>query len=718
MSCAMAASAPSNFTYAFRDVAAVSAAAVDAAGNVYLTGNTNSSVFPATPGAFQTKFGGGICASFGTFVGPIAAPCNDAFVIKLDPAGAVVYATYLGGSGEDYGLAIAVDATGNVYVAGTTTKSGVNDFPATSRAAFPSASTSGSDAFLAKLNPAGSQLIYATYLPGMGERPPLGLAIDRSGNAYVAGATNPSAFAFPTTTNAFQTASSSSRLTGTVARLNASGSALVYATYLGGTGGDVLNGIAVDAAGNAFITGFTASEDFPVTPGAFQSKRPNKSDSAFISKLNASGSGLIYSTYLGGSVSDGGLAIRIDAQGNAYVLGSTYSTDFPVTPGALQASARASWGPLAPSSSFLSRMGGDGSALVYSTYLPGAAGLDVDSAGNAYVAGNAGAGFPTTAGAYQPCLAGGGSDAFVARFTPGGTLVAGTYLGGSAGDAANAIAVGADGSAFVAGSTNSTDFPGIAAAVQQQKFLVHLRIADPQKQDVPCMALVLQNGASFIEGPVAPGEIVTLRGSGFGPVTGVVPAGGAATTLGGAQVFFNNLPAPLLYAQSQQINAVVPWELAGHTTTQVHVEYLGVPGNAATIRLAASAPGVFYLDFKSQQGAILNEDGTVNSALNPAQAGSVITIFGTGGGLTSPLGVTGGLWPASPLAMLNLPVSVRIGFLDAPVLYAGAAPTLISGVIQINARVPGSLPASAAWPVDVKIGDASSPSSTVTVAVR
>jgi uncharacterized protein (TIGR03437 family) len=315
-------------------------------------------------------------------------------------------------------------------------------------------------------------------------------------------------------------------------------------------------------------------------------------------------------------------------------------------------------------------------------------------------------------------MAGGGSDTFVAQFTPSGALASGTYLGGSAPDAANAIALGSDGSVYVAVITSSFDFPGITALLQTRNFLVHLRIADPKKQDGPCMALALQNGASFAEGPVAPGEIVTLRGSGFGPVTGATPAGPVATILAGVQVFFDNLPAPLLYAQSQQINAIVPWELAGQTTTQVHVEYQGVPTNTTAIRLAASAPGIFYFDFKSQQGAILNEDGTVNSAANPAKAGSVIAIFGTGGGLTSPLGVTGGLWPASPLAMLNLPVSVRISLMDATVLYAGAAPTLISGVIQINARVPGSLPASAAWPVDVKIGDASSPSSAVTVAVR
>jgi len=726
------AAAPPSIAYAVPGSALVSAVAVDASGNVYLTGNTSSSVFPATPGAFQTKYGGGSCIAFPNFGGPTFFPCNDAFVIKLDPTGAVVYATYLGGGGQDNGLAIAVDSAGDVYVAGTTTPSnttGVNNFPVTSSAAFPAVSKLGSDAFVAKLNPAGSQLLYATYLPGMGWGPPLAMTIDRSGNAYVAGLANPSLVSVPTTSGSFQTASSSSRLTGAVAKLNASGSALVYATYLGGTGsannsaGDVPTGIAVDPSGNAFVTGFTVSVDFPVTSGAFQTKPPNKIDAAFISKLNAAGSGLIYSTYLGGTGSDSGQAIRLDAQGNAYVLGTTYSTDFPVTAGAFQSVARAPWAYAVSPSRFVSKFSVNGSGLVYSTYLSGASALDVDPTGNAYVAGAAGPGFPVTGGAYQRCFAGGGNDAFSAQFTPNGTLVNGTYLGGSAPDAANAIAVGTDGSVYIAGDTNSTDFPGINPRIQDQNFLVHLLIDDPKKQDSPCMALVLQNAASFVEGPVAPGEIVTLRGAGFGPEMGMGPlftpgpTANVSTSAGGVRLFFNDIPAPLLYVQAQQINAIVPWELAGQPTAQVHVEYLGSATDTATIRLATSAPGIFLQNFDSQQGAILNDDGTVNSAANPAKTGSVIAIYGTGGGSTNTPGITGAFWPSDSLIRLTLPVSVTVGGLDAPVVYAGSAPALITGFFQINVRVPALLP-SAAWYVNVRIGAASSPSQTVTVAVK
>ncbi len=703
------------------NVARVTAMAVDAAGNLYLTGSTNSTAFPTTPGVVQPSFGGGSCFALGP-IGSSTFPCYDAFVVKLDRKGKAIYATYLGGKGHDIGSAIAVDLAGNAYIAGSTgTNIPPNSFPTTPGAAFTTPNQGNVDGFVAKLTPSGTALVYSTLLPGAGWGGG-GIAVDQSGAVYVAATANPGAGGtFPTTAGAFQTLSSGRGTEAVAAKLNAAGSALIYGTYLGGSayvrGGsaDFAGGIAVDASGNAYITGKTIALDFPVTAGALQTKFPNALGTAFVSKLNAAGTALIYSTYLGGTYGDSAHSGRIDAQGNAYILGSTSSKDFPTTPGALQPfGPNASWGTNYDRTSsfgaFVSILNAAATALSFSSYLQGASALDVDPLGNIYVAGQADRGFPVTAGADQRCMAGGGADVFVARFTPDGELAGATYLGGSGFESANAIAVAPDGSVYVAGTTGSTDFPGLSGntAAQAVQFVARVQINDPQRQNGPCMALALQNAASFAEGPVAPGEMVTLRGAGFGPDTPafeqIGPDGNLSTELAGVGVFFDDVPAPLLYVQSRQINAIAPWEIAGKAVTQVRVEFNGVSTNTASIPVVPAAPGIFHANFTSFQGAILNDDGTPNSPPHRAKRGTVVSILGTGGGLTSPMGVTGGFWPADPLAQLTLPVSVNIGGVDAEVVYAGAAPTLVSGFLQINVRVPEALAPNAAYPVELSIG--------------
>ena len=237
-------------------------------------------------------------------------------------------------------------------------------------------------------------------------------------------------------------------------------------------------------------------------------------------------------------------------------------------------------------------------------------------------------------------------------------------------------------------------------------------MADPKQTDLPCLALVAQNAASFVEGPVAPGELVALRGLDFGPDQGAVPAVAARipTQVAGVRVLFDGIAGPIIYAQSQQINVQVPLEVAGKTSTQVHVEYLGVSSNTATLALASAVPALFTSNYTSQQAAAVNEDGTLNSATNPAKRGSFVSLYGTGGGLTNPTGVTGGFTPLSPLEFFTQPVTVQIGSFDAEVQYAGAAPTLSSGLFQINIRVPANLPVTLSnWALTVKIGGISSP---------
>jgi hypothetical protein len=417
--------------------------AIDTGGSAYVTGYSSSSDFPTTAGAFQTSRRGGW----------------DVFVAKLNAAGsALAYSTYLGGSSTDVGHGIAVDAAGSAYVTGQSCSS---DFPITA-GAFQTTLRGCDNAFVAKLNPAGSALAYSTYLGGSADSVGQGIAVDHAGSAHVTGYT--CASDFPITAGAFQTT-----LRGCdnafVTKLNTAGSALDYSTYLGGSNSDFGNKIAVDSAGSAYVTGNSCSSDFPTTLGAFQTSLRGCYD-VFVAKLNATASALAYSTYLGGSSSDYPQGITFDSAGSAYVTGYTSSADFPTTAGAFQ--------PTRPGGfdAFVTKLNATGSALAYSTYLGGTSddvgrAIAVDSAGSAYVTGNScSRNFPTTPGALQTSLRS-CSDAFVTKVNPGGAALAySTYLGGSAVDVGQGIAVDRAGSVYVTGYVGSADFPTTAGAFQ------------------------------------------------------------------------------------------------------------------------------------------------------------------------------------------------------------------------------------------------------------
>jgi len=341
----------------------------------------------------------------------------------IDPL--LVYSTYLGGANNDNASAVAVDAAGNAYVTGITASA--TNFPTTA-GAFQTTLGGGSDAFVTKLNPTGTALIYSTFLGGSDFDTGVGIAVDASGNAYVTGST--ASTNFPTTAGAFQTTlagpGGGSLTDAFVTKLNPTGTALVYSTYLGGRDFDNGEEVAVDAAGNAYVTGRTSSTDFPTTVAAFQTTSAGGGD-AFVTKLNSTGSALVYSTFLGGAESsDGGFGIAVDALGNAYVTGLTNSTDFPTTAGAFQTTIGST------QSAFVTKLNPTGSALVYSSYLGGSSldqgsGIAVDARANAYVTGvTLSTDFPTTGDAFQTTL-GGSTDAFVAKLsfanTPGGTNV-------------------------------------------------------------------------------------------------------------------------------------------------------------------------------------------------------------------------------------------------------------------------------------------------------
>jgi uncharacterized protein (TIGR03437 family) len=667
----MAANPPVNFTYnagawCNGDCTAtgihINALAEDSAGNTYFTGFTNLAGLPTTPQVFQATLPQSTCVA--PFFG---WPCTHAFVVKLGPAGNVVWATYLGGNGVDSGTAIAVDADGNVFVAGSTglglSGSGPSDtFPVTPGAPFGPPSPSDLFAgFLTKLSADGSQLLYSTFLPGsMGGNPAtVALAIDASGNAYAAYQTDPSV-PIATTPGAFEPTSSNSPVV--VMKLNPSGSALVYATYLGTA--DSPASIAVDSAGNVVIAGFTQAASFPVTPGAFDTTNPAGQQAGFVSKLNAGGTGLIYSTYFGISAN----AVALDANGDAYVLSRVNPQTFPAS-GSVPTGANAT---------ALAHLSGDGSSLVYSIFIPSATSLTVDSVGNAYVAG-------TNINAAQTV--------FVERIAPGGVLSGMETLGGSEiypfSDSATNIAVAPNGSVAIAGAVFSNDFPGIAGPVPSGGFAYACSFF---------INATVMNAANYTAGVVAPGEIVAILGYGFD----VTPT---------TRVYFDEFPAPLLYVSNRQINAQVPWEIAGQSSTRMAINVADGPMSLSTygpfvVAVAPSAPGVFY---------VTNSDGSINSPDNPAGRGDFVSVYGTGGGLTSLAGITGGFWPATPLASLTLPVSITLGGEKATVIYEGSAPTLLSGFFQVNVRIPQDVAPSGSTAIVLTIGTGQT---TVPVAIR
>jgi hypothetical protein len=415
--------------------------AVDSAGNAYITGETLSTDFPVTPGAFQTMK---VLFNF------------DAFVTKMNSTGtALIYSTYFGGNNRDRGNNIALDTAGNAYVTGLTDSPNLPTTPGAFRTTI--VGSDESDAFAMKLNATGTALVYSTYLgPLLG----VGIAVDSAGNAYISGQANGD---YPTTPGAFQTVPGGNS-DGFVTKLNSTGTALVYSTFLGGSGFDSATKIAIDSGGNAYVTG-QAGAGFPVTAGAFQTSFNGVSD-AFMTKLNATGTALVYSTYLGGSGNDSGSAIAVNPAGNAYVTGSSDSLNFPTTPGAFQSVKGAGL------DAFVTELNAAGNDLVYSTYL-GGNGIDfgtdiaLDLAGNASVVGLTGSSdFPTTADAIQSGY-GGNNDAFITRLNATGTaLVFSTYLGGSNSEGGFAISVDPAGSIYITGSTGSADFPTTPGAFQ------------------------------------------------------------------------------------------------------------------------------------------------------------------------------------------------------------------------------------------------------------
>ncbi len=419
----------------------------------------------------------------------------------IDPV--LLFSTYLGGSGFDAIYAATADSSGNLYVSGKTSSGTLTN---------PSISTrSSSDAFVAKLNSTGTQVLYLVYLGGRGDDWANGIAVDASGNAYLTGVTESSNF--PVTPGALSTTAPGAQ-NAFMAKFNSIGQ-LQYSTYLGGASPNVGSSIAVDATGAAYVAGQTQSTSFPVTTGAFQTGYQGGASDCFVSKLNAAGSALVYSTLLGGTGVDMCSGIAVDTSGNAYVTGTTYSSNFP-TQSAVQGSL------LGTASAFVAKINPGGTGLVFSTYVGGSAidngnAVAIDSSGSAYVAGaTSSSDFPLTSGVLQTAL-NGIYNAFVFKLSPSGTnFVYATLLGGSGSDTATSIAVDQSGRAILGGYTNSSNFP-LASAIQSSlggTFDAFASVVDPAGASLVFSSYVGGSGYDYAYAVVAaPGNNLYLAGT-------------------------------------------------------------------------------------------------------------------------------------------------------------------------------------------------------------
>ncbi|HYP09709.1 MAG TPA: SBBP repeat-containing protein [Bryobacteraceae bacterium] len=470
---------------------AAASVAVDSQGQAVIVGGTTSSNFP-TSGPIQSTFGGTNQSNPNRRLG-------DVFVAKLNASGtALIFSTYLGGSRDEAATAVSLDNEGNIYLAGITDST---NFPATSNAFQRAYGGGGSnplfqsgDAFVAKLNPTGTAILYASYLGGSADDVAYGIAVDRDGNAYIGGNTQSSNFPTvaplqSTLTQSTQGPTSWIAGDGFVAKVNTAGTALQYSTFLGGGGDDMVRAIAVDTTGAAFVTGHTTSSNFPVTGGAFQRTSRDSSErnfgEVFVAKLNADGRALAYSTFLGGSQSDTGHGIAVDASGSAYVVGTTSSANFPVTNGAFRATAPGATGQSGDNTrrifigadAFVAKVNAAGSELVYSTFIGGSAeeaatAVAVDSAGMTYVTGSTlSANFPLSTDALFNTYRGSGvartavGDAFVLKLNATGTAMPfATLMGGSDDDGGADIALDSGGNIYVAGASASNNFPTTTGA--------------------------------------------------------------------------------------------------------------------------------------------------------------------------------------------------------------------------------------------------------------
>jgi uncharacterized protein (TIGR03437 family) len=675
------------------------AIAVDAAGNAYVTGCTGSTDFPIvnpkqSMNQLGSEPGGTVC---------------DAFISKVGPDGStLLYSTFLGGNGDDQGRGIAVDSLGNAFVTGFTTST---NFP-TSHAIQNKQHGAFSNAFVTKLNPAGNTLLFSTYLGGRVGDQGLGIALDTAGNAYITGHTSSDDFPL---LNPIQVPAPTGGTfpSAFVTKMSGDGSALVYSTFLGGyNGGDFGQGIAVDSSGSAYVTGWTQATDF-VTVNPLQPANDTAGGTAFVTKINPSGSAYVYSTYLGGSLIDKAYAIAADSSGNAYVAGWTNSSDFP-TVHAFQSTG-------GPGSAFVSKINATGSALEYSTYLGSSGafgyGIAVNSAGEAWVTGvmPPPPNFPIVNPLMNSKLPG----IFASHFSADGSALLFSSLLWTGVESQGGIAVDSARNAYVAGTVGNnnpstpTGFQKIFGGGQNDAFVLKVAIGPA----VPSISSTV-NGASF-QPPIVPNSWATVQGSSLASVTDTwakaIVNGKLPTMLDNLTVTVGGQRGYLYYISPTQINFVAP--NVGPGPQQVVVT--NAAGASAAFTVASSTFGPAFFPWPNNQVVATRQDftfaakngtfaGTTTVAAKP---GDVIILWGTGFGPTTPAAPTGMQVPGDKTYSTSTLPAVTIDNLPAKVFGAALAPGY-AGLYQVAIQVPASL-ADGDWPVVATIGNVQSPAGMV-----
>nr|MDQ2901390.1 SBBP repeat-containing protein [Acidobacteriota bacterium] len=651
------------------------AIAVDSAGNAYMAGSTNST-------------------SRGDY---------DAFVRKINPTGtAFLYQASFGGNGDDVANAVAVDSNGNIFVAGGTASP---DFP-NPAGAFQKGNAGGNDAFVLRVNPNTNQLLFSTYFGGSGDDRALALALDPQGNVYITGAT--SSTDLQTSNTAFQR-SNAGGFDAFVAKFDPQGNAQ-FGTYFGGGADDRGYGIVADSGGNVFLTGSTDSNNFPLS-NAGQISRAGNTD-AFITKMDPSGSTLLFSSYLGGGDNDIAQAIALDSGGNVYIAGNTASSDFPTVPGSYQTSYQGGATDI-----FVTKIQPDGrSRLAYSTYVGShgddfANGIAVDGSGQVYITGSTNSDqFPVTADAQQMTRAGASDVVVVKLDQQGRALLYSTFLGGGNDETGRAVAVDGTGNIYVTGITASNNFPATGQSVQSRygggntdAFVA--KISFPTTPPT-INAGGVANGGSFVANQVSPGSLFSIFGTNF--VTSAVSATTTPlpTSLGGISVTVNGIAAPLVYVGTNQINAQLPYEIQpGNATLVVN----GPGGSSASMSFAVqvAAPGIFTANGRA---VAQNQDFSLNTPSNPVKVGSVIVVYFTGTGPLNNSVPTGAVAPGISNATSSL--SATIGGANANLTYVGLTPGFV-GLGQANIVVPSLNTGD--QPVNLTIAGATSNSAAVAV---
>ncbi len=593
-----------------------------------------------------------------------------------------------------------MDAAGNVVVAGT----GSINAPAGAQS-FAAGPRGASDVFIAKWDTAGTPLFTAA-MGGSKADAVNAMTLDAAGNIYLTGETFSADF--PVSSHVFQSsyrAADPHCGTPFVAKINASGTGLTYATYLGGTGCDAARAIAVDAIGNAYIAGTASSADFPTTAGVIQPLMKSTSPEGFVAKLNATGSALLFSTYIGGTWEDAVNAVALAQDGSIVLAGTTASADFPVTSGAFQVTRpRTDY-------SFIAKLNATASVLMYSTYFGAAAihALALDASGNAHVAGETSGALPVVR-AIQPVYYGGRCynyspssgmptssytcpDAFAAALDPAGAaLVYSTYLSGSgkktalsvAVDDANGVYIGGRGAFYLtqsnALSSGGSAFLGKLGGTRTPPYFTRESIT---------------NGASFASGLPLPGGAASLFCTNLDGIPALLAASGAPLPkeLGGVSVLVDGVAAPVYSISDsggvQQINFQVPFETAA-SINAVEVRKDGLSASVLGVKNFTTAAGIFTVD--GVNGAIQHaSDYALVTAARPAERGEVVIVYATGLGAVSPNVTSGDASPVFPLSEVSAHATVTMGGYNAEVLFAGLAPGFV-GLYQINARVPETAP--------------------------